>query len=75
MCEQETVGVFLSHPSVKDDPDLEGRTAFMWAAGKGSDDVIRTMLALTPHIDINMADKYGGTGEQQRNTRKDRGRL
>lgn len=55
--------MFLSHPSVKDEPDLEGRTAFMWAAGKGSDDVIRTMLALTPHIDINMADKYGGTGE------------
>ena len=53
----------MSHPSVKDEPDLEGRTAFMWAAGKGSDDVIRTMLALTPHIDINMADKYGGTGE------------
>lgn len=63
VCVQETVGVFLSHPSVKDEPDLEGRTAFMWAAGKGSDDVIRTMLALTPHIDINMADKYGGTGE------------
>ncbi|KAM9851907.1 inversin [Aulostomus maculatus] len=57
----ETVGVFMSHPSVKDESDLEGRTAFMWAAGKGSDDVIRTMLALTPHIDINMADKYGGT--------------
>ncbi|XP_074509834.1 inversin isoform X2 [Sebastes fasciatus] len=57
----ETVGVFLSHPSVKDEPDLEGRTAFMWAAGKGSDDVICTMLSLTPHIDINMADKYGGT--------------
>ncbi|KAM6968064.1 inversin [Aplochiton taeniatus] len=57
----ETVGVFLSHPSVKDEPDLEGRTAFMWAAGKGSDDVIRTMLTLAPHIDINMADKYGGT--------------
>ncbi|KAK7881071.1 hypothetical protein WMY93_032321 [Mugilogobius chulae] len=57
----ETVGVFLSHPSVKDEPDLEGRTAFMWAAGKGSNDVISTMLALTPHLDINMADKYGGT--------------
>ncbi|KAM4581149.1 inversin isoform 1-T3 [Odontesthes bonariensis] len=57
----ETVGVFLSHPSVKDEPDLEGRTAFMWAAGKGSDDVIRTMLSLIPNIDINMADKYGGT--------------
>ncbi|MED6235015.1 hypothetical protein ATANTOWER_012756 [Ataeniobius toweri] len=57
----ETVGVFLSHPSVKDEPDLEGRTAFMWAAGKGSDDVIRTMLTLAPQIDINMADKYAGT--------------
>ncbi|XP_008430853.1 inversin isoform X2 [Poecilia reticulata] len=57
----ETVGVFLSHPSEKDEPDLEGRTAFMWAAGKGSDEVIRTMLTLVPRIDINMADKYGGT--------------
>ncbi len=64
--------MFLSHPSVKDEPDLEGRTAFMWAAGKGSDDVIRTMLALTPHIDINMADKYGGTGEHLRNKRTNR---
>nr|XP_020661894.1 inversin-like isoform X1 [Pogona vitticeps] len=33
----------------------------MWAAGKGSDDVIRTMLNLKVDIDINMADKYGGT--------------
>ncbi|XP_059922006.1 inversin isoform X1 [Gadus macrocephalus] len=57
----ETVGVFLSHPSVKDEPDLEGRTAFMWAAGKGSDEVIRTMLSFTSGMDINMADKYGGT--------------
>lgn len=59
--------MFLSHPSVKDEPDLEGRTAFMWAAGKGSDDVIRTMLTLAPHIDTNMADKYGGTGEREVN--------
>ncbi|KAJ8288416.1 hypothetical protein COCON_G00010750 [Conger conger] len=57
----DTVSVFLRHPSVKDDPDLEGRTAFMWAAGKGSDDVIRTMLDQKADIDINMADKYGGT--------------
>uniref|UniRef100_A0AAV2MCS4 Inversin n=1 Tax=Knipowitschia caucasica TaxID=637954 RepID=A0AAV2MCS4_KNICA len=57
----ETVGVFLAHPTVKDEPDLEGRTAFMWAAGKGSNDVISTMLTLTPNLDINMADKYGGT--------------
>ncbi|XP_028909910.1 inversin isoform X2 [Ornithorhynchus anatinus] len=57
----ETVEVFLKHPSVKDDSDLEGRTSFMWAAGKGSDDVLRTMLSLKLDIDINMADKYGGT--------------
>ncbi|XP_042188295.1 inversin isoform X3 [Callorhinchus milii] len=57
----ETVEVFLNHPSVKDDPDLEGRTAFMWAAGKGSDDVMRTMLRLKSDIDINISDKYGGT--------------
>ncbi|XP_067866484.1 inversin isoform X2 [Heterodontus francisci] len=57
----ETVEVFLNHPSVKDEPDLEGRTAFMWAAGKGSDDVLRTMLRVKSDIDINMADKYGGT--------------
>uniref|UniRef100_A0ABM5GQU3 Inversin isoform X1 n=1 Tax=Pogona vitticeps TaxID=103695 RepID=A0ABM5GQU3_9SAUR len=57
----DTVEAFLKHPSVKDDSDLEGRTSFMWAAGKGSDDVIRTMLNLKVDIDINMADKYGGT--------------
>lgn len=60
---QETVEVFLKHPSVKDDSDLEGRTSFMWAAGKGSDDVIRTMLTLKLDIDINMTDKYAGTGK------------
>lgn len=54
--------MFLKHPSVKDDSDLEGRTSFMWAAGKGSDDVLRAMLSLKSDIDINMADKYGGTG-------------
>ncbi|KAJ7313532.1 hypothetical protein JRQ81_004989 [Phrynocephalus forsythii] len=57
----DTVEAFLKHPSVKDDSDLEGRTSFMWAAGKGSNDVIRTMLNLKVDIDINMADKYGGT--------------
>lgn len=57
--------MFLKHPSVKDDSDLEGRTSFMWAAGKGSDDVLRTMLSLKSDIDINMADKYGGTGRNR----------
>lgn len=31
--------------------------------GKGSDDALRTMLSLKSDIDINMADKYGGTGK------------
>ena len=31
----ETVKVFLSFDKVKDIPDNEGRTALMWAAGKG----------------------------------------
>ncbi|XP_060717251.1 inversin isoform X1 [Tachysurus vachellii] len=57
----DTVVVFLKHPSVRDEPDLEGRTAFMWAAGKGSDDVIKVVLELKRDLDINMADKYGGT--------------
>ncbi|XP_066501182.1 inversin isoform X2 [Hoplias malabaricus] len=57
----DTVAVFLKHRSVRDEPDLEGRTAFMWAAGKGSDDVLRSMLELKEDLDINMADKYGGT--------------
>nr|XP_032801958.1 inversin isoform X1 [Petromyzon marinus] len=57
----ETVEVFLSHPSVHDEPDLERRTAFMWAAGKGSDAVVSTMLRLIPNLDVNLADKYGGT--------------
>ncbi|XP_050988213.1 inversin isoform X2 [Labeo rohita] len=57
----DTVAVFLKHPTVRDEPDLEGRTAFMWAAGKGSDDVIKIMLDLKKDLDINMTDKYGGT--------------
>ncbi|XP_058603870.1 inversin isoform X2 [Onychostoma macrolepis] len=57
----DTVAVFLKHPSVRDEPDLEGRTAFMWAAGKGSNDVIKIMLDLKKDLDINMTDKYGGT--------------
>ena len=31
----ETVAVFLSFDKIKDMPDKDGRTALMWAAGKG----------------------------------------
>ncbi|MEE6505669.1 hypothetical protein FKM82_005618 [Ascaphus truei] len=57
----DTVRVLLAHPSVRDEADLEGRTAFMWAAGKGSDEAIRAMLELDPELEVNRADKYGGT--------------
>lgn len=60
--------MFLKHHSVRDEPDLEGRTAFMWAAGKGSDDVIKIMLDLKKDLDINMTDKYGGTGVRENYT-------
>ena len=43
-----------------DEPDLEGRTAFMWAAGTGADDVIRA--SLSAGVDIQQEDKTGGTG-------------
>ncbi|XP_059165676.1 inversin-like [Physella acuta] len=54
----ETVSVFLSS-NCTDEPDLEGRTAFMWAAGKGADDVIRVFLE--HNVDIHQEDKTGGT--------------
>ncbi|KAM9324217.1 inversin [Gastrophryne carolinensis] len=57
----DTVRVLLSHPSVRDEADLEGRTAFMWAAGKGSDEALKVMFELDPELEINRTDKYGGT--------------
>ena len=39
-----TVDAFLSHDAVADIPDLEGRTALMWAACEGADAVVRTMI-------------------------------
>ncbi|KAM3910534.1 inversin [Leptodactylus fuscus] len=57
----DTVRVLLTHLSVRDEADLEGRTAFMWAAGKGSDEALKVMLELDPELEINRTDKYGGT--------------
>ncbi|XP_018417323.1 PREDICTED: inversin [Nanorana parkeri] len=57
----DTVRVLLAHPSVRDEADLEGRTAFMWAAGKGSDETLKVMLELDSELEINRTDKYGGT--------------
>lgn len=57
----DTVRILLTHLSVRDEADLEGRTAFMWAAGKGSDQALKVMLELDPELEINRTDKYGGT--------------
>uniref|UniRef100_A0A8C4R226 Inversin n=1 Tax=Eptatretus burgeri TaxID=7764 RepID=A0A8C4R226_EPTBU len=57
----ETVEAFLQHPSVYDEADLEGRTAFMWAAGKGNDAILQTLLRLNPELDVDLVDKYGTT--------------
>ena len=45
---------------LKDEPDNEGRTALMWAAGKGADKVIRKFIRHS--VDMNSTDKNGGTG-------------
>ena len=52
--------MFLSYNSVVDEPDVEGRSAFMWAGGKGADNVI--IVFLRYDVDIQQVDKNGGTG-------------
>ena len=52
--------VFLSRPNVTDEPDNEGRTAFMWASGKGADNVIA--MFIKHNYDIQQVDKNGGSG-------------
>ena len=54
--------MFLSRATVTDEPDVEGRTAFMWAAGKGADNV--TSVFIKHNVDIQQVDKNGGTGLQ-----------
>ncbi|KAK7501506.1 hypothetical protein BaRGS_00007310 [Batillaria attramentaria] len=55
---RETVDVFLAWKN-NDEPDLEGRTAFMWAAGKGADNVLRVFFHHS--VDVQQEDKTGGT--------------
>ena len=57
---QDTVEAFLKR-KLKDEPDIEGRTAFMWAAGKGADNVIKKFIEYG--MDIHCTDKNGGTGK------------
>lgn len=52
--------MFLSWKNT-DEADLEGRTAFMWAAGKGADNVLRVFFH--HRVDVQQEDKTGGTGK------------
>ena len=52
--------VFLCREGMKDEADTDGRSAFMWAASKGADDVVRTFIRYD--VDMQQADKNGGTG-------------
>ena len=52
--------MLLSFPSVKDQPDVEGRTALMWAAQRGNYNVLKAMLER--EVDIHVTDKLGATG-------------
>jgi len=55
------VEIFLSRPSVKDEPDNEGRTAFLWAAAYGANAVISCFIRLG--VDLLQMDKTGATGK------------
>ena len=44
-----------------DEPDNEGRTAFMWASGKGADNVIAVFMK--HNVEIQQVDKNGGSGK------------
>ena len=52
--------MFLNYTDVRDEPDLEGRTAFMWAAGKGANDVLEVFIR--HGADITQMEKNGSTG-------------
>ena len=51
--------MFLNNEIV-DDPDRYGRTAFMWAAGKGANDVIE--MFIKHQADIHFTDQNGANG-------------
>lgn len=46
---------------LKDEADIEGRTAFMWAASKGADDVLKKFIQYK--VDMHQTEKSGGTGK------------
>ena len=48
---------------MRDEPDIEGRTAFMWAAGKGADEVVKMFIKYG--VEMHQTDKNGGTGNKQ----------
>ena len=54
--------VFLSRQGVEDEPEINGRTAFIWAAGKGANNAIKVFIK--HNVDMLNADKNGGTGNK-----------
>lgn len=51
--------MILSYPGLKDE-DVEGRTAFMWAASYGANDVIKFFVK--NNVDVMATDKWGASG-------------
>ena len=51
--------VFLKQ-ACTDEPDMEGRTAFMWAAGRGYNDILSVFFS--HHVYLQQEDKAGNTG-------------
>ena len=45
---------------MEDEPEINGRTAFIWAAGKGANNAIKVFIK--HNVDMLNADKNGGTG-------------
>ena len=54
---------FLEFSELVDQADIEGRTAFMWAAGAGALETLDVMLDCG--VDLSQSDKNGATGENE----------
>ncbi len=52
--------MFLSRQGVEDEPEINGRTAFIWAASKGADAAVGVFIR--HGVDMTNSDKHGGTG-------------
>ena len=52
---------FLEFPELVDQADIEGRSAFMWAAGAGA---LESLDLMVDHgADLSQSEKNGATGQ------------